>query len=183
MPVSERHAHLVPGQRVAASWYAVCCKPRQEAVAEENLLRQGYHVYLPRLRGTRRRKGQWVDTVEPLFPRYLFICVDAAVHSIAPVRSTRGVAGLVRQGGVPAIVPEAVMAAIMQRADADSGLHRNDSPLFRKGETIRLVQGPLAGLEGVFSEEDGERRVIVLLELLGKTNRMKVERDWVIPVT
>ena len=32
-------------------WFAVCCKPRQEAVAEENLLRQGFRVYLPILFG------------------------------------------------------------------------------------------------------------------------------------
>jgi len=164
-----------------ACWYAVCCKPRQEAVAEENLLRQGYHVYLPRLRSTHRRRGQWVDTVEPLFPRYLFIRLDTAIRSTSPVRSTRGVCGLVRQGGLPAAVSDAVMEAIMCRADADSGLHRDDRPLFNEGEPIRLVQGPLAGLEGVFSEEDGEKRVIVLLELLGKANKMKVKRDWVIP--
>jgi transcriptional antiterminator RfaH len=150
-------------------------------VAEENLLRQGYHVYLPRIHSSRRRNDRWVDTVEPLFPRYLFICVDAARHSIAPVRSTRGVAGLVRQGAQPAVVPDAVMAAVMQRADADTGLHRDDRPLFCAGDQIRLAEGPLAGLEGVFSEEDGERRVIVLLELLGKANKIRVKRDWVIP--
>ena len=161
-------------------WYAVCCKPRQETVAEENLLRQGYHVYLPRIRNTHRRRGQWVDTVEPLFPRYLFIRLDPNMRSTAPVRSTRGVSGLVRQGGLPAVVPEQVIEAIMQRAEADTGLHRNDRPLFSAGEPIRLVEGPLAGMEGVFSEEDGEKRVIVLLELLGKANKMRVKRDWVI---
>jgi len=67
----------------------------------------------------------------------------------------------------------------MRRADTDSSLHQDDRPLFSEGEPIRLVQGPLAGLEGVFSKEDGEMRVIVLLELLGKANKMKVNRDWV----
>jgi len=69
----------------------------------------------------------------------------------------------------------------MQRADAVSGLHQDNRPLFCAGEPIRLVEGPLAGMEGVFNEEDGERRVIVLLELLGKANKMKVNRDWVVP--
>ena len=69
------------------------------------------------------------------------------------MRSTRGVSGLVRQGALPAVVPDAVIEAVMQRADADPGLHRNDRPLFSEGEPIRLVQGPLAGLEGVFSEK------------------------------
>lgn len=167
--------------RASERWLAVCCKPRQEAAAEENLLRQGYHVYLPRIRNTHHRRGQWLDKVEPLFPRYLFIRLDPAIRSTAPVRSTRGVSGLVRHCGLPAVVPEQVIEAIMRRADADTGLHRDDHPLFCAGDPIRLVEGPLAGMEGVFTEEDGEKRVIVLLELLGKANKTRVNRDWVIP--
>jgi len=34
-------------------------------------------------------------------------------------------------------------------------------------------------MEAVFAEKDGEKRVIVLLELLGKTNQVRVARDWV----
>lgn len=167
--------------RASEHWYAVCCKPRQEGIAEENLLRQGYRTYLPRICHTRRHKGQWVSKAEPLFPRYLFIRIDPTQRSIAPVRSTRGVCSMVRQGGIPAVVPETVIEAVMQRADAGSGLHRDERPLFHAGDPVRLVEGPLAGLEGLFNEADGEQRVIVLLELLGKANRMKVNRDWVVP--
>src|SRR3972149_6599731 len=151
-------------------WYVVFCKPRQEAVAEENLLRQGFHVYLPRAQIRRRRRGQWIDAVEALFPRYLFIRVDPLRHSTAPVRSTHGVVGLVRFGGEPAIVPDAVISALMQHAEAGTGLHPDNRPLFSAGEPIKLIEGPLAGMEAIFAEQDGEKRVFVLLELLGKAN-------------
>ena len=160
-------------------WYAVCCKPRQEAVAEENLLRQGFHVHLPRIRIRQRRRGQWIDAVEVLFPRYIFIRVDPARRSTASIRSTRGVVGLVRFGGQPAVVPDAVMDALRQREDAASGLHEDKRPLFSAGEAIKLVDGPLAGMEGVFTQKDGDKRVIVLLELLGKANKVTVSRDWI----
>ena len=160
-------------------WYAVCCKPRQEAVAEENLLRQGYRVYLPRIRMRHRRRGQWLDAVEVLFPRYIFIRLDPKRRSTAPVRSTRGVVGLVRFGGQPAVVPDAVMEALREREDAASGLHQDNRPLFNAGEPIKLVDGPLSGMEGIFTQQDGDKRVIVLLELLGKANKVTVSRDWV----
>lgn len=160
-------------------WYAVCCKPRQEAVAEENLLRQGFHVHLPRIRIRQRRRGQWIDAVEVLFPRYIFIRIDPARRSTATIRSTRGVVGLVRFGGQPAVVPDAVMDALRQREDAASGLHEDKRPLFSEGEAIKLVDGPLAGMEGVFTQKDGDKRVIVLLELLGKANKVTVSRDWI----
>lgn len=37
--------------------YVVCCKPCHETVAEENMQRQGFQVYLPRIRITRRCPG------------------------------------------------------------------------------------------------------------------------------
>ena len=36
----------------------------------------------------------------------------------------------------------------------------------------------LVGMEGIFDQPDGEKRAIVLLELLGKSNRIKVQSDW-----
>ena len=160
-------------------WYAVSCKPRQETVAEENLLRQDFQVYLPRIRIRHRRRGHWLDTVEALFPRYIFIRIDPAQRSMAPVRSTRGVVGLVRFGGQPAVVPDTVMEALAQRENAASGLHEDKRPPFSAGEAVKFVEGPLAGMEGIFTELDGEKRVIVLLELLGKANKVKVNRDWI----
>jgi transcriptional antiterminator RfaH len=160
-------------------WYAVCCKPRQEAIAEENLQRQGFHVYLPRIRIRQRRRGQWTDAVEVLFPRYIFMRVNPLLRSTATVRSTRGVVGLVRFGGKPALVPDAVIDALLQREDAATGLHQDSRPPLSAGEPVKLVDGPFAGMEGVFTQHDGHKRVIVLLELLGKANRVTVSRDWV----
>lgn len=161
-------------------WFAVCCKPRQELVAQENLLRQGFRVYLPRIEMKKRHRGKWVDVIEVLFPRYIFIRIDPVKCSIAPVRSTRGVVGLVRFGGQPAVVADEVMDALLQREDADSNLHQDSRPLFCTGEPIRLAEGPFAGMEGIFLQEDGEKRVIVLLELLGKANKIRVSRDMVV---
>ncbi len=164
---------------IMGCWFAVCSKPRQEAVAEENLVRQGFHVYLPRLRIRRRRRGQWIDSIEVLFPRYLFIRIDPLQRNMAPVRSTRGVVGLVRFGGQPAVVPDEVMDALLQCQDPASGLHQENRTPFSAGDRIKLVDGPFAGMEAVFAEQDGEKRVTVLLELLGKSNKVRVDRDWV----
>lgn len=160
-------------------WYAVFCKPRQETVAEENLQRQGFHVYLPRTRIRHRRRGHWVSAVEAFFPRYLFIRIDPFRRSTATVHSTRGVVGLVRFGREPAVVPDAVMDALLRREDATCGLQPDNRPAICAGDPVKLVDGPLTGMEGIFAQEDGEQRVTVLLELLGKTNKISVSRDWV----
>jgi transcriptional antiterminator RfaH len=166
--------------KTSKCWFAVYCKPRQELVAQENLERQGFRTYLPRIQLKRHRRGKWVDLVETLFPRYVFIQVDPSRNSIAPVRSTRGATGLVNFGGRPAVIADEVMEALFQHADPETGLHQDSRSRFCAGDAVRLIEGPLAGMEGVFSQEDGEKRVTVLLELLGKANRVAVNRDWVV---
>lgn len=161
-------------------WYAVCCKPRQEAVAEENLARQGYQVYLPRISVRKRQRDHWRTTIEALFPRYAFVRLDLMHQNSTPIRSTRGAVGLVRFGGQPAVVPDQVVMALQAREEVDSGLHASELLRFERGEPIRMVEGPLTGIEGVFSEPDGDLRVIVMLELLGKANAIKVSRDWIV---
>lgn len=163
----------------SSQWYTVYCKPRKEAVAEQNLQRQDYQVYLPRIRMPHRRRSRWVEVIEPLFPRYLFIQLDINRDNTAPIRSTIGVTGLVRFAECPAIVPPEVIDALIANQDPESGLFLHDRPLFCQGDTVRFLDGPFAGLQGIFNKENGDERVIVLLEFLGKLNTVKVPKQWV----
>lgn len=176
---SPAHCAARPNPDVGACWYVVCCKPRQESIAQDNLERQNYRTYLPRLQTRKRRGGKWVETVEALFPRYLFIHVNPEEQSVAPVRSTRGAVGLLRFAGQPARVPDEIVDSIRQREDSAVGYRREGRPQFQKGATIKLIDGPLAGMEGIFGQPDGEERVVVLLDLLGKANTLAVPHNWI----
>jgi len=160
-----------------SKWHAVLCKPHREEVAAANLENQGYEIYLPRLTLLKRRAGRWAEMIEPLFPRYLFINSTDSEKSLAPVRSTPGVKDFVRINAIPAVVPEKVIRELRKRADPDTGLHRISTSPFRTGARVRFTKGSFAGLEGIFEMESGAARVVVLLKLLGKTNRVTVNRD------
>lgn len=161
-------------------WCVLMCKPRREALAEANLINQGYRVYLPRLATQRRRDGKWVDTLEPLFPRYLFVAAGRVQQGFAAVRSTLGVSDLVRFGGRLAMIPEAVVDALRAREEPGTAACARRS-VFQPGSAVRFQGGPFAGLDGIFEMEAGEGRAFILLELLGKLNKVKVGVDWLIP--
>ncbi|TVT58100.1 MAG: transcription/translation regulatory transformer protein RfaH [Sedimenticola thiotaurini] len=152
-----------------AAWHLIHTKPRQERTAREQLERQGYYTYLPEI----RQSNHSGTTTAPLFPRYLFIRLTAGQDDWTPIRSTRGVSSLVRVGIKPAIISDPLIAAIRQRAGAD-GLHRLPAKNFAKGDFVRLVNGPLADYEAIFSEQRAENRAIILLNLIGKQNRIEV---------
>ncbi len=165
-----------------SAWYAVLCKPRREEVAEANLRRQGYRVCLPRLATQRRRNGKWIDAVEPLFPRYLFVAAANERQNLAPVRSTVGVSNIVRFGAEYATVPDQIVQGLIGRADPQTGLHRLRQPLFVRGAHVGVSGGPLDGLDGVFERYEGEDRVLILLEFLGHETRVRIPIDRVVPV-
>ncbi len=166
----------------AKRWYLVYCKPRQEATAVSNLERQGYEVYLPRARELRRRAGQRVSVVAPMFPRYLFIHLDQEFDNWGPIRSTLGVVSIVRFGQVPACVPDALIAMLRAREDPE-GVQTIERELFRPGIRVRVMAGSLAGYEGIFLAKSARDRVVVLLDILGKATRTQMDGADIEPIT
>lgn len=150
------------------AWYLVQSKPRNEARALENLVRQGYETYLPLMEVERLQRGKLLKKMEPLFPRYLFLHLEEGNDNWGPIRSTMGVAGLVRFGQAYAVVSEEVVAAVRERTQDIK------KSLFESGDSVRVVSGPLLGLEGVFEITDGEQRSFVLLEFMQKQQRVSV---------
>jgi transcriptional antiterminator RfaH len=162
-------------------WYVAYTKPRQESRAKEHLQRQGFECLLPLIKQKRRRNKQRIERIEPLFPRYLFLHLDFTRDSIAPIRSTQGVIGLVRFGDRIATVPESFMEALLGTIDPQSGLIGIPEKVFSQGEAIVIETGPLAGTHGIFQAPRGEDRVAILLEILGSSREVIVPRDAIAP--
>lgn len=161
-------------------WYLVYAKPSKEELARVNLERQGYPTYLPMMRTPRRRGGRRIIRVEPMFPRYLFIHLDTESDNWAPIRSTLGVANLVRFGMYPSPVPDDLIAALRARDNA-SGVQ--DVPLhtFEQGQKVRIEEGPFMGYEGIFLAKTSEERVLILLDIVGKQARANVNIEHLGP--
>ncbi len=162
-------------------WYLIHTKPSSESVALENLERQRYEVYLPRIVESVRRAERRYERIAPLFPRYLFLHLNEGQQALGPVASTVGVAGIVRFGTRYTVVPDQVVRELQARADPQSGLHRlNCEPTLAAGTAVRIRLGPFEGLEGVFERAAGADRVVVLLNLLGQTAPVCVSRQSIL---
>lgn len=156
-----------PAGAATRSWYLVYAKPRMEPLAEEHLTRQSYRVYLPRVRATHRLRGRYRERVEALFPRYLFIHLDQCNDNWGPIRSTQGVAGMVRFGGVAACAPDALITTLRGNEDAE-GIQQQSTQKFQSGDRVRIIDGVLSGYEGIFTAHEGRERVAILLDLAGR---------------
>lgn len=154
-------------------WYLVHTKSRQEKCALENLERQGFQCYMPTLEVEKFRRGVLSVVDEPLFPRYLFIRLglEQTAQSWAPIRSTKGVSRLVRFGVEPAKVADGLVEALRSQ---EASAHAEPERLFKAGERVRLTETPFTDIEGIYQIADGDRRVMVLIELLSKQVPVRV---------
>ena len=157
------------------AWYLIYAKPNQEVVAQQQLERQGYATYLPMIMNAKRRNGRRRYVEEPFFPRYLFIHLDQTNDNWSPIRSTIGVSTIVRFGMKPVSVSDEVIEFIKHRENPEGLLEVQDE--LSKGDNVRVLDGPMMGLEGVFVAKSSEQRVMLLLELMGNTTRVQIDVD------
>ena len=153
-------------------WYAVYTHPQAETRAAVHLREQGFEPYLPRFlkRRSHARRVEWGPS--PLFPRYLFVGMDVLSARWRAIYSTPGVVTLVSDGRGPVAVPNGVVEEIMARHDDRGLVHLPQGP--RQGERVRVLDGPLEGLHGLFACNDDNGRVTVLLDLLGRATRVSL---------
>ncbi len=164
------------------AWYLIHSKPRLEAVAREQLQRQGYETYLPLAPVRRRKRGRTFSDVGPMFPRYLFIHLSDKTDDWGPIRSTIGVTNLVRFAQSPARVPDNLIEALRQREDS-KGVQILASTGFEQGEKVRIAEGPFEGYEAIFQAHTSKDRVILLLQIAEKQISLKLDESLIESLT
>ena len=144
-------------------------------------MRQGYEVYLPLAKKKKPRRHTKIDRT-PLFPRYLFIRLDKETDLWQPIRSTRGVHSLVRFGAEAGRVPNELVSALKAK-ESDDGLHTIPEPMLMPGTKVNITDGPMAGYEALYMQQDARLRVTLLLEIMGHHTRVQVASDSIEPAS
>ena len=159
--------------KARTTWNLVQLKPNSARIAERNLLRQGFGVFLPRIEETLRRGQRFVTEQRPLFPGYAFVGLDPANPNWRSVNGTLGVSRLVSFGAAPAQVPDDLVLGLMARCDGD-GLLQPEAEL-QPGDRVVLTHGPFTDFVATIDRIAPDRRVWVLLDLMGQQVRLKAD--------
>jgi transcriptional antiterminator RfaH len=162
-------------------WYCLRSRRKQEHVASVHVKVLGnIPVFCPRIRFRRATKsGPAVSVTEALFPGYFF--ARFSLREMLPqVRSAHGVSGMVRFGDWYPVIEDSIIEAL--RAETEGGTLRELTPDLVPGDRVRLVVGPLAGLEAVITHVlPGSERVRLLLGFLGGDTLAEASSKDVIP--
>jgi transcription antitermination factor NusG len=167
----------------APNWYALFTRHQHEKSVAFALSNKSHEVYLPLYRSVHR----WQDRAKalwlPLFPCYVFI--REGMDRQLQILTTPGLIHIVKWGGRPAIVPKSQLDAIRQIVERCPKVETH--PYLQSGDRVRVKSGPLMGLEGILTRKKGVARLVVSMEMLGRSAAVEidvsnVERIGPIPV-
>ncbi len=159
-----------------AQWYVLHVKPHKERAVDRQLSAlEGVEHFFPSIQVT--PKNPRAAKVRPYFPGYLFVRLDLNEMGTDALQWTPGAKGLVRFGDEPASVPDHLVQELQKFLAELARLGPDAGRQFQKGERVRIISGPLEGLEGLFDMHlaDGERVQILLTYLNDRYQRVKLD--------
>lgn len=147
-------------------WYVARVRSCQEKKLAESLNAGGVEHYLP----VRREIHRWSDRrklVEVLvLPRFIFVrCTPA--ERLQLLESEPNMVSFLSQEGKPAVVRDAEMATFRRMVEEGGGAVNLVQGHLAPGDRVRVVEGPLAGMECELVSVASGRCLAVRLGLLG----------------
>jgi transcription antitermination factor NusG len=166
LPASE------PGEELAEErWYAIYTKHQHEKSATSLLTRKGFEVLLPLYRSVHRWKDRNQPVELPLFPCYVFL--RSSMERKLEILQTPGVFWLVGSGGHASTVPDSDIESIRKIIRDPTKIEPH--PYLKSGDRVRVLAGPMIGLEGVLTRVKNRWRLVVAVELLQKAVAVEVD--------
>ena len=156
----------------AGRWIVAITQPNRENWALENIERQHYQFYFPKVLErikTGRRLTEF--RARPLFPRHVFVYIVDKWHSLL---STHGVRSVIMFGETLATVPERDINRIRAMED-EMGMVV--LPQFHEGQEVRFRKGALTGQTGIYQGQSSQDRCKVLMAYLGRMVPVLVENS------
>jgi transcription antitermination factor NusG len=152
-------------------WFAVYTRHQHEKTVGQNLESRGFETFVPLYKTVH----QWKDRIKPLslplFPCYVFLRGD--LRRRLDVVTTPGVHALVSNAGVAAPIPAKEIEAV--RRVVENCVRVEPHPFLKCGVSVRVKAGPLVGLQGILVRKKSLYRLVLSVEMLGKSAAVEVD--------
>jgi len=146
-------------------WYAVYTAPRAEKKVSERFIQAAIEHYLPVQIVKRRWSDRVKEVLVPVVNGYIFVRIPAT--DFRKVTTIYGAIAFVREGGQPVSIPDKQLEGLRFMVEYADEPVLCSQESFDRGESIRIIKGPLEGMMGELVEVKGKHKVLVRLERFG----------------
>jgi len=161
-------------------WFAVWTRSRQEKVAASVLDKLGVPHFLPLKSEIRQWSDRKQTVTVPLFSGYLFVRINMLKDSKIRILNAPGIVGFVGNHCGPLPIPDQQIGDI--RAVLARGVEYSVLPFLEEGDRVRVVRGPLAGVEGTLVRTNSSSRLLIAIDMIQKSIAVSVSRHDIEPV-
>jgi len=160
----------------SARWHVVYVRSRHEFMVRDTLNKTGIDIFLPTVNKPRLWKDRRKIVCFPLFPGYLFVRADERDRRlIGRIMEMRGVVSfLLGPNGSLGVVPDDQVDCLRKMVGANPSVL--DAGIVR-GRKVRLIRGPLSGMEGVLIERRQKRFFVVSIDIIQRGVCMTVAAE------
>ena len=155
------------------TWYAIYTKARNEKKVASMLQRDGIEHFLPLIKRVKIWSDRKKQVEEPLFSSYVFVYIEEKEH--LKVLQVFGVVRYISFEGKKVSIRPAEIEAIRRYAETGEEFLLNESD-FKIGKKVKVILGPMKGLEGKLIEVLGKQRVKVEIEAIGKSIFIRIPK-------
>lgn len=161
------------------SWYAIWTKSHCERLVAEQLVAKGFSPFLPEIPTRSRRNGKFHFVQSPMFPGYLFLRQAMEKHSYIEILKARGIVRIL-EGGWNRLTPLADDQIDGIQKLVDAGVPVFPHEYFHEGDRVRVIDGPLSGVEGIYLRDKGHKgRLVVSVNLLQSAVAVELDASLV----
>jgi transcription antitermination factor NusG len=174
--VGERSVHTMPAAGVAVdaadqNWYAIYLCVRHEKRVAQRLCERNIRCFLPTYRSVRRWKDRRKELEMPVFPGYLFVCMD--LRDKLQVLQQPGVIRFIGFNGQPSRLSQSDLDIVSNAMSR--GVHLEPHPYLKIGRKVTIRRGPLAGLQGILVKKKDNFRLVLSIDLIKRSAAVEVD--------
>ena len=169
-------------KKLNGKWYAIQTYSGYEKTAVQNLKNvveslglqdKIFEILVPLEKIVRIKAGKRIEKMEYIYPGYLLINMIVDDESWYAVRNTERVSGVVGSGTDPVPLSENEIKIIFDRMENDKTIKETDLVV---GETVKIVEGPFATLDGkVVAVDINKGKVNLLISMFGQDTPVELD--------
>jgi transcription termination/antitermination protein NusG len=165
-------------------WYVIHTLSGQEQKVKEALERRIAldsledhisQVMIPFERVSEVKAGKKIISQRKFWPGYVFVKMEYNDRTFYAINETSGVIGFVGTGNPPEPVSEGEIIAVLEQIE-EKKERVKPKVLFSVGETVKVTDGPFAGMTGVVDSVDPDKgKMSVRVSIFGRETPVELE--------
>lgn len=153
-------------------WQVIYTYPKFEKKVNQKLEQLKIHSFLPMHEVIR----QWSDRKKklkvPLFPNYLFVKVSNVEKW--KVSAIAGVVKFINDNGKSSFVSDRVISSIKKACSKSIEVVNQ---VYKTGDPVNVVSGPLMGVQGTLVEWKGKSKLVISIDMLKQSILVEVNPE------